>query len=332
MRYFLTGATGFIGHVLSRQLGDAGHEIVTVARRPDRARFLVELGVDVLPGDITDKSSMYEAMKGVDGVFHVAAWYKLGANAKESREAEKINVTGTRNVLELMKELKIRKGVYTSTLAVFSDTHGKLVKESYRFHGPWLTEYDRTKWKAHFEVALPMMEERLPLVIVQPGVVYGPGDTSAIHATWQLYLRRRLFLTPKKTAFCWSHVEDAANAHILAMETGKPGETYIIGGPVHTLIEALAIAEKITGIPAPKRHPGPNAMRVLAGMIHLLGRVTRLPEIYSYEGMRSIAGVTYIGNSEKATNDLGFSPRPLEAGLRETLEHEKLMLARGHVE
>jgi nucleoside-diphosphate-sugar epimerase len=332
MRYFLTGATGFIGHVLSRQLAEAGHEIITVARRPDRDRLLVGLGVDVVRGDITDKNSLREAMRGVDGVFHVAAWYKIGANAKESREAEKINVEGTRNVLELMKELKIRKGVYTSTLAVFSDTHGKLVKENHRYHGPWLTEYDRTKWIAHFEVAVPMMEEHLPLVIVQPGLVYGPGDTSAVHSMLQLYLRRRLLVSPKRTAFCWGHVEDTAQAHILAMEKGKSGETYIVAGPVHTLVEALAMAEKITGVPAPKRHPGPGAMRFMAGLMYVVGRVTRLPAIYTYEGLRSMAGVTYIGSNERAVNELGFSPRQLEAGLRETLEHEKLMLARGHLE
>jgi len=332
VRYFLTGATGFIGHSLSRQLAQAGHEVITTARRPDRGRLLVELGVEVLPGDITDKSSMREAMRGVDGVFHVAAWYKIGATEKERREAEKINVDGTRNVLELMKELKIRKGVYTSTLAVFSDTHGRLVKENYRFKGPWLTEYDRTKWKAHYEVAVPMMEERLPLVIVQPGLVYGPGDTSSVHSMLQLYVRRRLLMTPKKTAFCWSHVDDTAEAHILAMEKGKPGESYIIAGQIHTLIEAMAIAEKISGIPAPKRHPGPKMVRFLAGIMYLAGRIVRLPDIYSYEGLRSIAGVTHIGNNEKAVSELGIPLRPLEEGLRETLEHEKLMLARGKIE
>ena len=328
MRYFLTGATGFIGHMLSRQLVSAGHEIITVARRPDRTSMLVETGVEVVRGDITDKESMREAMKGVDGVFHTAAWYKLGAMAKDRADAERINVAGTRNVLELMKELKIRKGVYTSTLGVFSDTHGRMVKEGQRFRGPWLTEYDRTKWIAHFEVAVPMMEERLPLVVVQPGLVYGPGDTGAVHTILELYVRRRLLLTPKKTAFCWGHIEDTARAHILAMEKGKPGETYIIAGPAHTLIEAMAVAEKITGIPAPKRHPSPRTMRFLAGLMHLVAYIKRPPEAYSYESLRSLAGASYIGNNEKAVSDLGFSPRSLEAGLRETLDHEQVMLQR----
>jgi len=112
-------------------------------------------------------------------VFHMAAWYKVGA--KDKSQAELVNVEGTRNVLEVMKELKIAKGVYTSTLAVFSDTKGRVVDETYRHHGPFLSEYDRTKWKAQVEVAEPMMKAGLPLVIVMPGLVYGPGDIAQAH-------------------------------------------------------------------------------------------------------------------------------------------------------
>lgn len=324
MRYFITGATGFIGREVVRQLIEAGHEVITIARTPAKAQDMMEAGVEVRPGDITQKESMREPMTGVDGVFHIAAWYKVGA--RDKRPAEKINVDGTRHVLELMRELKIPKGVYTSTLAIFSDTHGRLVDETYRFHGKHLSEYDRTKWKAHYEVALPMMEASLPLVIVLPGLVYGPGDTSSVRETFLMYLQRRLPMIPQKTAFCWAHITDAARGHILAMERGKPGESYIIAGPPHTLIEAFRLAEKITGIPAPKRHPSPRMMRAFAGLMDGLGRVIRLPETYTGESLRVTAGATYLGNNAKAKRDLGYNPRPLEEGLRETLEYELHLL------
>src|SRR6266511_2061404 len=99
-------------------------------------------------------------------IFHLAAWYKIGARASERGDAERTNVEGTRHVLELMRELHVPKGVYTSTVAVFSDTHGWVGDESYRFDGSWLSEYDRTKWTAHYQVALPMIRDGLPLVIV----------------------------------------------------------------------------------------------------------------------------------------------------------------------
>ena len=320
MRYFLTGATGFIGGRIARQLIHAGHEVVAIARTPAKAKDLVELGVKVHGGDITDKASMRGPMTGADGVFHVAAWYKIGARDKHA--AERINAGGTRNVLELMEELAIPKGVYTSTLAVFSDTRGRVPDETYRHYGPWLSEYDRTKWMAHYQVAEPMMAARLPLVIVQPGMVYGPGDTGVTHTLLVNYLRRRLPVTPRGAAYCWGHVGDTARGHLLAMEHGTPGESYIIAGPVHTLTEGLAIAEKITGIPAPRVHPSPRTMKALAAVSAAAGKLVPLPEMYDAETLRATAGVTYLGSNARATRELGFRARPLVEGLRETLLHE----------
>ncbi|MCA9907959.1 MAG: SDR family NAD(P)-dependent oxidoreductase [Anaerolineae bacterium] len=182
MRYLVTGATGFIGGKLARELLRRGHQVVTVARNPDKAADLAALGVEIHKGDITDKDSLRAPMTGVDGLFHVAAWYKVGA--RNVHMAYDINVNGTRNVLEVMRELGIPKGVYTSTLAVYGDTHGAIADESTPMPSSFDVEYDRTKALAHFEVALPMMREGLPLVIVQPGVVYGPDDTSLLRQTF----------------------------------------------------------------------------------------------------------------------------------------------------
>lgn len=252
-------------------------------------------------------------MTGVDGVFHIAGWYKIGT--KDPAEGDRVNVAGTRNVLAAMKNLGIPKGVYTSTLAVFSDTRGQLVDESYRTkgNGPWLTHYDRTKWLAHYKIAEPMIREGLPLVIVQPGLNYGPGDTSEVRPIFVRYLRRRLTALPRETAYCWGHVDDTARGHLLAMEKGVPGESYIIAGPPHSLIEAFEIAQRITGIRAPRMHVSPRLLRGIA-------RLARS------ERLRDVAGVTYLGSNEKARRVLGFDPRPLEAGLRETLAHEMQLL------
>ena len=307
----MTGATGFIGGRVTRQLVEAGHEVVAIARNPENARGLASIGVDVRRGDITNRDSLREPMAGADGVFHIAGWYKIGS--KDPAEGERINVVGTRNVLTTMKELGIPKGVYTSTLAVFSDTHGKMVDETYQHESPWLTEYDRTKAVAQHAIAEPMMSSGLPLVIVQPGVNYGAGDTSEIRPTFVRYLGGKLRALPKRTAYCWAHVDDTARAHLLAMEKGRPGETYIVAGPPHTLIEAFAIAERITGIPAPRFHASPGLLRAIAA-------------VSRSERLRDVAGVTYLGSNAKARRELGFDPRPLEVGLRETLQHEMRLL------
>jgi nucleoside-diphosphate-sugar epimerase len=314
VRYFVTGATGFIGGRLARRLVADGHEVTALVRPPGAAGDLAATGIRLHAGDVTDKASMRDGMRGADGVFHVAGWYKVGV--RDPRPGMRINVDGTRNVFELARELAIPKTVYTSTLAVFSDTSGRVVDESYRHNGPWLSEYDRTKWLAHYEVAEPMMRAGLPAVIVQPGVVYGPGDTSPMHSTIVQYLRRRLPILPKQTGYCWGHVDDTVDGHVLAMQKGRPGESYITAGPPHTLSDAFAIAEEVTGIPAPRWHVSPSVMLRLAGLLQTLGR----PD--AAEVLRVGAGVTYWGTSEKARRELGFSARPLREGFAETLHHE----------
>lgn len=324
MKYFVTGATGFIGAEVARQLIQEGHEVIALVRTPAKAKSLGDLGVKLAEGDITDKASLRDPMQGVDGVFHVAGWYKVGV--KDPSAAHAINIDGTRNVLEVMRDLNIAKGVYTSTLAVNSNTGGKVVDESYQRGGPWLTLYDETKWRAHYEVAEPMAKAGLPLVTVLPGLVYGPGDTSSVRTLLIQYLQRKLPATPQKTAYAWGYIEDIARGHLLAMQKGVPGENYIIAGPIHTLIEALEIAQEITGIPAPRRHPAPWMMKTMAAPMGVLEKVITLPESYTSEGLRVVAGVTYIGSNEKAKRELGYNPRPLREGLRQTLEHEMTLL------
>ena len=317
MKFFITGATGFIGGKLARRLVSEGHQLNALVRDPEKASDLKSLGINLFKGDITDYKSLIEPMQRVDGVYHIAAWYKVGV--KDKSQAYNINVNGTRNVLQAMKELGIRKGVYTSTLAVNSDTHGKAVDESFKFTGKHLSEYDRTKWQAHYEIALPMMKNGLPLVVVMPGLVYGPGDTSAGGETFKQYLQGKLPIIPSKTAYNWAHVEDIVSGHILAMEKGRKGEAYIIGGPIHPLTEAMKMAEEITGVKAPRLKMPPFAMKISASSMGFLEKLLPVPDLYSREMLRATAGVTYIGNNSKAVNELGYNPRPLKMGLTETL-------------
>lgn len=324
-KYFVTGATGFIGGEIVKQLIGRGHKVVALVRSPERAGMLKALGVEMHAGDITDRETLKTPMTGVDGVFHVAAWYKVGV---KDPLADQINVDGTRNVLKTMCTLEIPRGVYTSTVAVFSDTRGAVPDETHRYDGSHLSEYDRTKWIAHYRVALPKIETGLPLSIVMPGLVYGPGDTSGMHTALVDLLRGRLPMTPARTAFCWGHIEDTARGHILAMEKGKPGETYILAGPRHTFEYAFDLAASIAKVRAPIVHPGPHAMRAMAAAMSVGAKFVKLPPAFTPEAMRVLAGTTYFGSSEKAVRELGFTARPLEEGMAQALEHELRLLGR----
>lgn len=324
-RYFVTGATGFVGAEVAKQLRTRGHQVVALVRSPEKASLLAKLGCELHVGDITAPDTLRAGMRGVDGVFHLAAWYKLGVPGARAL-AESVNIDGTRHVLEVMRELGIARGVHTSSLAVFSDTHGGLVDESYRYDGPHLSLYDETKWRAHYEVALPAITAGLPLIIVQPGVVYGPGDTSAIRGLFVRHLRRRLPLVPAGTAYCWGHVDDTAHAHIEAMEHGRVGESYIIAGPAHSLRDAMRSAARASGRPAPLAGIPPFLLRGLARMLAGVEAFATLPPSLSAETLRVVAGVTYLGSSAKAARELGFAPRPLDEGMRHLIEHEMRVL------
>lgn len=322
MRIVVTGATGFIGRRLVRQLRDRGEDVVAVVRDPTRAMDLHGVGVELVEGDVTRPDSMRPAFEGADALMHLAAWYEVGVD--DVSAMERINVQGTRNVLELMQEFDLDRGVYTSTLAVFSDTGGRLVDERYR-HDPangFLSSYDRTKWQAHYEVAVPMIERGLPLVIVQPGTVYGPGDPSQLGDTMRAYLRRELPVLVRGVAFAWGHVDDIAHAHVLALDRGVPGESYIICGPAHELEAVIDLAETLTGIPAPRlRVPG-WLMRQASRMAGPIHRMIPLRGQAHPETLRVVGGVTYLGDNAKAKRELDYAPRSLEDGLPSVLAHE----------
>lgn len=319
MRYFVTGATGFVGGRVVRLLRARQHDVVALVRSPSTAASLATLGVELCAGDVTDKSSMREGMAGVDGVFHLAGWYRVGV--QDSSAAVPTNIDGTRHVMELMRELGTPRGVYTSSLAVNSDTHGALVDETYRFDGAHLSEYDRTKAVAH-DIALDFAHAGLPLVIVQPGLIYGPGDTGPSHDVLVQYLTRRLPAVPRRTAFCWAHVDDVAEGHWLAMARGTPGENYFLAGPPHTLEDALAIAERLCGIPAPRRTIPPVMLKALSVVMKPIEQRWSVPRNYRSEYLRVSAGVTYLGSNAKARAALGWAPRELAAGLGEALQYE----------
>jgi nucleoside-diphosphate-sugar epimerase len=319
-KYFISGATGFVGGVLARKLREQGHAVHASVRNPEKTQELQALGVKLFKGDVTDKESLRAGMTGVDGVYHVAGWYKVGA--KDKRDGERVNIHGTRNVLELMQELKIPRGVYTSSLVVNSDTKGKVVDESYHFSGKHLSEYDRTKARAH-EIANEFIAKGLPLIIVMPGVMYGPGDTSILRTNIIDFLKGNLPMLPSQSGYCWAHVEDAVQSHILAMEKGQPGQTYIIAGEPITVTDAFKLASQITGRRAPMTVPN-QILKVMALLVTPFDAI--LPEIYTSEGLRVIAGVTYWGDNSKAKRELGFTTRPFREGWEETLRHEMKLL------
>lgn len=323
-RFFVTGGTGFIGSYVIKQLCKTGHEVVALVRESSQTKHLENLGVTLAIGDITDPSTLIKPMEDTDGIFHLAGCYEYGIDLGH---AEKINVEGTQNVLRTMQELGIPKGVYTSTLAVNSDTGGEPKNETFRYQGPHLSVYDKTKWQAHYEVAEPLIRQGLPLVIVMPGMVYGPGDTSQLGDLLEKAVKGKWVTLPGgKTLLCWAHVEDIARAHLLAMEKGTPGETYIISGPCHTYRQGLKTLKQVTDQKLRIIWFAPLLLKVMSKLMAIIEKVFPLPARFSSEAMRVTGGTTYYGDNSKAKKELGYTPRSLEQGLRDTFVDEQQLM------
>jgi nucleoside-diphosphate-sugar epimerase len=319
MRVFITGGTGFIGQRVVQKLVERGHVVQALVRSHWSVAQVEILGAQPVWGDITASESMHDAIRGSDAVFHLAAWYKLGA--RDTRRAELINVQGTQNVLELAFNLKVPRILYTSTLAVYGDTHGFIPDENYvPPAGPFLTEYDRTKYLAHYQVALPLMQRGAPITILMPGVVYGPGDPSLIGQMMRLFYRGLFPILPgPELTVTYAHVDDVAEGHLLALELGKPGEVYHLAGPALTMGEAMQMWSLACGRRAPFFSIPARFVKPLAPLAGWLGGFFPLPEVISRDGL-IMTDATYLARSDKAIRELGWTRRPLEVGFQETFE------------
>jgi nucleoside-diphosphate-sugar epimerase len=320
MRAFLTGATGFIGGRLAAKLRERGDEVVALVRTPERAGTLRDLGCELVKGDLGDAETMQDAMRGCDGVFHVAAIYAVGIPKAKQAAMLQANVDGTANALDAAVTAAVPRIVYVSTGNVFGDTHGEVVDEGYHrnLDEGFMSTYDESKYRAH-ELALDRIAKGAPIVIVQPGGVYGPGDHSELGNAIEMTRKGRMPMIPfADMQMSFVHVDDVAEGLILAFEKGTVGESYILAGERATMKDLVQTTARIAGRREPKRAMPTGVMRASAPLGPVFGPLMGFPP--NFRELISVSdGVSYWMTDEKARSQLGFTPRSLEQGLRETL-------------
>lgn len=321
MRVFVTGGTGFIGGEIVRQLRDRGDEVVCLVRTPGKAAKLRELGCELAIGSLSDESAISKGMNGCDAVIHAAAIYEVGIPAKQRPAMWDANVAGTERVMKAALEEKVPRIVYVSTVGIFGNTRKQVVDESYKNPETDFTSYyEETKLEAHKRVQRMIDEQELPAIIVQPGGVYGPGDTSQVADLLEQFFAGKLPLMPfPELGICMTHVEDIACGVLLALHRGGLGETYVISGPVTTMREAIETVARVSGRKAPKRDLPTVLMKAMIPVGPLVGKVMGQPPNLR-ELISSADGVTFWASYDKAQRELGYSPRGMEEGLRQTLE------------
>jgi len=319
MKAFVTGGTGFIGSRVVRRLRDRGDEVVALVRSPGKASDLRELGCELVEGDLSSEQAIRAGVRGCDAVFHIAAVYKVGIPASERDAMRDANVGGTERVLDAAIDAGVGRVVYVSTVAVFGNTHGEVVDETYVRNGEdFLSCYDETKWQSH-QVALDRIRQGAPIVIVQPGGVYGPGDHSELGnmidqaATGKLKLK----MFPE-TGFNLVHVDDVADGILLAYDRGETGQSYVLGGQISKMGELVEKVSEIAGRKAPTRELPAALMKMAIPIGPLVGKAMGFPPNLR-ELIRTSDGVTFWAKDDKARRELGYAPRDMDTGLRQTL-------------
>jgi dihydroflavonol-4-reductase len=318
MKCFVTGASGFVGSNLVRELLERGHRVKALLRPKADERALEGLKYERVTGDILDRALMVREMSGCDWCFHVAASYQLWMrNYKPMYQA---NVEGTRAVLESASQAGCRKIVYTSTVGCIGlpkrEGNGSF-KPANEYdlatEDQMVCDYKRSKFQAE-AVAFALSRKGLPITIVNPSAPVGPGDVKPT-PTGQIivdFMNRRMpaYL---ETGLNWVHVRDVAVGHILAAEKGRVGERYILGNAEGnwTMKQTLATLEKITNIRAPKmKIPHWFATRV-AEANEIMSFFTGKPPRAPLAGVRMAKYKMWFDPS-KAVNFLGMPQTPPE--------------------
>ena len=302
----MTGATGFVMGAVVRALRARGDAVVALVRDPSRAMTLTGLGCELVAGDVVDPANARDALGRSDALIHGAAIYEIGVTPERRQVMEATNVTGTRSILEVARAAGTPRIVYVSTIAAFGNTRGAVVAEGYEPTSPPTSAYEDTKRRAH-EIAVGAARGGVPTVIVQPGQVYGPKDHSAIGANLvalaQGKLRYRAF---EGLGLNLVHVDDLADGIVRALDRGRLGECYVLGGELATLGDAYRAVARATGRGLPPVVIPTALLRVAGAMLPTMKEV-----------VSSADGVTFWATDAKARAELGTRPRDLETGMRD---------------
>ncbi|HWM92400.1 MAG TPA: NAD-dependent epimerase/dehydratase family protein [Thermoanaerobaculia bacterium] len=322
MKVLITGGTGFLGRRIVSELAQR-HELRLLVR-PKASRERFPQGVEFAVGDVADRASLERSMTGCDAVVHAAALVKILA---PPGEFDRINLGGIENVLRSAEDSgSVGKIVYVSSFIALGPTEGGpggMLDETAEIRDRvWINDYERTKALADRR-ARRAIAEGAPLNVVYPGVIYGPGEMTE----GNIVVRHVLDLIKRKLPGLigspdrrWNYVfvDDVARGVALALEKGAPGSRYVLGGENVRLGDFYPLIERLTGVPVPKRRI-PDGLAKMAGALQkglaqLTGGTPQLTpdlvEIYRHD---------WAYRSDRAERELGYTWRPLEQGLSQTL-------------
>lgn len=319
MKIFITGATGYIGQQLALKLAEKGHELHALIRNPAKGEIIKHSRILTFKGDLLNPDSIARAMESCELVFHIGAYAAIDPNPKIYYD---VNVKGTQNVFEEALKSGIKKVVYTSTGGIFGPSDPDPVSE-YDFRKvPFFNDYETSKFIAE-EMALRFCRKGLDVVIVNPTRVYGPGFDSVSNAVTRLtrlYLKGigRFLPGNGQKIGNYAFVGDVVNGHLLAMDSGIPGERYILGGENVSYLHLFDLIGELSGKKL-RLFQIPNFVLIFAvGLMSNTSKLVGLKPKVTTEWTRKYL-YNWALSSEKAESELGYTITPLRSGMEKTI-------------
>lgn len=320
MNYFVTGATGYIGAHLVKRLTSKGHTVHALVRNQKKAQAIKNSLVELFEGDLMQPHTIDHAMQGCDYVFHLAAFAKVWA--KESKIFFDQNVKGTTHVLEAAIKNNVKRCVFTSTAGVLGPSFNEAVTEKSSRDLDFFSEYESSKALSESKIK-DYVNEGLDVVIVSPTRVYGPylfGQSQSVTLLVEKFIKRNWRLVPgngKKTGN-YIFIDDVVQGHLAAMEKGRKGHTYILGGTNHNYFDFFDVLKKVSGIE--------RSMIKTPFMVQLL--FSQLQLIKTWFGNEPLITPKWINKGRynwsvspaKAVEELGLKMTPLDVGLKATID------------
>lgn len=319
MRVLVLGATGFIGGQVARALVEHGHTVRGLRRATSSTLALHGLPVELVPGDLRDRAALLAAMRGMEAVVHAAGYYP--PNSLAPRRALRTAVAGMRAVLEAAQMAGVARIIYTSSLSTIGPPPpGRALADERDAYlpGSVADPYFEAKWAMEAEAYRAVVGGQ-DVVVLCPTVVFGPGDVKPTSGTALLALARGLVPAYVDGKINVVDVRDLAQAHVAALERGRRGERYIVGGQNTSVAEVIRTAAQIAGV-APPQHRVPTAIALLAAKV---GEVAALaipnrPLLPFSEAIQVVRHGQHY-DTAKARRELGLTTRPLAETLRDTL-------------
>ena len=321
MKTLITGATGFVGAAVLRQLLKKGHNVKALIRQSSILDNLKNLDVEIVEGDLKDRDSLRRCLKDCNYLFHVAADYRLWVPKPE--EIYQNNVTGTKNLMEEALDSEIEKVVYTSSVAVLGKPiNGDVANEKTLVNlNQMIGHYKKSKFLAEEKVKELYKKRRLPVVIVNPAAPVGPRDIKPT-PTGKMILDAAMKKIPAylDTGLNIVHVDDVAKGHLQAFDKGKLGERYILGGENLTFKEILEMISFLCGNNPPRIRLPKKPLYPIGYLFEIFARLFNLKNPILTVDMIRMAEKKMFFSSEKAKKELNYKHKSAKLAVQDSIK------------